>query len=75
MCGWSSLVCWLVAIGKKTKVSHSDAGSSRVSNVDDDFVAPPLVFLARLQQNPVWNALDYDFHCGGGQMGVWPYQR
>nr|GMD96747.1 uncharacterized protein LOC109182831 [Ipomoea batatas] len=32
------------------------ASQSCVSN--DDFVLPPLVFLSRLQQDPIWNAPD-----------------
>nr|GMD32306.1 uncharacterized protein LOC109163082 [Ipomoea batatas] len=39
--------------GKKAKVVRCELDGS-----DDDFAAPPLAFLARLQEDPVWKALD-----------------
>jgi len=40
--------------GKKVRVVQLQPDST-----DDDFVAPPLAFLARLQEDPVWKAPDW----------------
>nr|GMD86747.1 uncharacterized protein LOC109182831 [Ipomoea batatas] len=42
-----------LSIGKKSKVSHSQLGAWHNCKNDDDFVWPPLTFLARLQEVPV----------------------
>nr|GMD96957.1 uncharacterized protein LOC109163082 [Ipomoea batatas] len=48
------------AFGKKSKVSQSQPGVSHSCESNDDFVLPPLTFLARLQKYPVWNAPDHE---------------
>nr|GMC92168.1 uncharacterized protein LOC109168900 [Ipomoea batatas] len=47
-----------VGRGKKAKVPQRHAGASHSGGSDDDFVSPPLAFLARLEQDPVWNVPD-----------------
>nr|GMD70686.1 uncharacterized protein LOC109166665 [Ipomoea batatas] len=48
------------AFGKKSKVSQSQPGVSHSCESNDDFVLPPLTFLARLQKYLVWNAPDHE---------------
>nr|GMD04037.1 uncharacterized protein LOC109163082 [Ipomoea batatas] len=47
-------------LSKKSKVSQSQPGVSHSFESNDDFVLPPLTFLARLQKYPVWNAPDHE---------------
>ncbi|XP_019167344.1 PREDICTED: uncharacterized protein LOC109163082 [Ipomoea nil] len=44
--------------GKKVRVVRCAPGVAQSCVSDDDFVSPPLAFLARLEQDPVWNAVD-----------------
>nr|GMD07949.1 uncharacterized protein LOC109163082 [Ipomoea batatas] len=40
--------------GNRSKVPRRDPGASKSCVSDDDFVSPPLAFLARLEQDHVW---------------------
>nr|GMC92169.1 uncharacterized protein LOC109168900 [Ipomoea batatas] len=51
-------LCAICVSGKKAKVPQRHAGASYSGGSDDDFVSPPLAFLARLEQDPVWNVPD-----------------
>ncbi|XP_019188588.1 PREDICTED: uncharacterized protein LOC109182831 [Ipomoea nil] len=53
-----------VGRGKKTRVLRCAPGGDQSCVSDDDFVSPPLAFLSRLQQDPVWQAVD-DVCVGG----------
>nr|GMC71642.1 uncharacterized protein LOC109193148 isoform X1 [Ipomoea batatas] len=44
------------APSNRSKVPRRDPGASQSCVSDDDFVSTPLTFLARLEQNPAWNA-------------------
>nr|GLL29591.1 uncharacterized protein LOC109153589 [Ipomoea trifida]GME10347.1 zinc finger BED domain-containing protein RICESLEEPER 2-like [Ipomoea batatas] len=44
--------------GNRSKVPRRDPGASTSCVSDDDFVSPPLAFLARLEQDHVWIAPD-----------------
>nr|GMD93256.1 uncharacterized protein LOC109193148 isoform X1 [Ipomoea batatas] len=46
----------VVRCDKKFKVSQSEPGGSPSCDSDDDFISPPLAFLAMLQQDPLWKA-------------------
>nr|GMC47795.1 uncharacterized protein LOC109163082 [Ipomoea batatas]GMC47802.1 uncharacterized protein LOC109163082 [Ipomoea batatas] len=47
-----------VDLGNRSKVPRRDPGASKSCVSDDDFVSPPLAFLARLEQDHVWVAPD-----------------
>nr|GMD76303.1 uncharacterized protein LOC109163082 [Ipomoea batatas] len=49
------MVCAYVG-SNRSKVPRRDPGASQSCVSDDDFVSTPLAFLARLEQNPAWNA-------------------
>nr|GLL16924.1 uncharacterized protein LOC109163082 [Ipomoea trifida] len=49
---------FVVVAGNRSKAPRYDPGVSQRCVSDDDFVSPPLAFLSRLQQDPIWNAPD-----------------
>ncbi|XP_019199530.1 PREDICTED: uncharacterized protein LOC109193148 isoform X2 [Ipomoea nil] len=51
---FSILLRW--ALGKKVKVARCAPVGAQSCVSDDDFVSPSLTFLARLEQDPLWNA-------------------
>nr|GMC86973.1 uncharacterized protein LOC109163082 [Ipomoea batatas] len=48
-------------VDKRSRIKQHEPGASQSCVSDDDFVLPPVAFLARLWENPMWDAPDYEF--------------
>nr|GMC52967.1 uncharacterized protein LOC109163082 [Ipomoea batatas] len=54
------LVYLIVVTDNRSGVEHHEPGASQSCVSDDDFVLLPVAFLARLREDPMWDAPDYE---------------